>query len=125
MSQPFEASRTISLATFKRDGSQVNTPVWVAGLGGKLYINTETGSAKVRRIRNNPRVRVAPCSPTGKIQGDWKDGTAKAIADAALTRQAQDAIRAKYGWQVTLFRFAGLFSRRFRERVVLEVVLAN
>ena len=50
------------LVTHKRSGEPVPTPVW-AGLGedGKLYIRTESDVAKVKRIRNDPHVKVASC----------------------------------------------------------------
>ena len=57
------------LVTYKRSGEPVPTPVWF-GLGdGKLYVRSEAGVAKVRRIRNDPRVRVAPCTVRGKPLG--------------------------------------------------------
>jgi hypothetical protein len=39
-----ESARTVSLATFRRDGRQVNTPVWVVRVGDRLYVNTEAAS---------------------------------------------------------------------------------
>ena len=41
----------ISLATFRRNGAAVETPVWFAILDGKLYVATDGTSAKVKRIR--------------------------------------------------------------------------
>jgi PPOX class probable F420-dependent enzyme len=49
------------LVTYKRSGEAVPTPVWF-GLGdGKLYVRSEAAVAKVKRIRNDPHVRIAPC----------------------------------------------------------------
>ena len=52
----------ISLATFRRNGAAVETPVWFAILDGKLYVVTDGTSAKVKRVRATKRVRVAACS---------------------------------------------------------------
>jgi uncharacterized protein len=67
----------ISLATFRRNGKAVETPVWFAMLDGKLYAVTDGTSAKVKRIRATKRVRVAPCNVWGGVTGDWIAGTGR------------------------------------------------
>jgi PPOX class probable F420-dependent enzyme len=119
-----ESARTVSLATFRRDGRQVNTPVWVVQVGDHLYVNTESASAKVKRIRNNPRIRMAPSTMAGRPLGEWREGTARLVEDADLVRRVSEAIRAKYGLQALLYRVFALFSRRVRERTTVEVRLA-
>jgi len=47
----------------------VATPVWFGEEGDKLYVMTRSDSGKLKRIRNNPRIEVAPCSFRGKISG--------------------------------------------------------
>ena len=59
----------ISLGTFRKNGEKVATPVWFGEEGDKLYVMTIGSSGKVKRIRNNPRVTVAPCTIRGKVQG--------------------------------------------------------
>src|SRR5207247_11445594 len=59
----------ISLGTFKKDGSVVRTPVCFGEENGKLYVMTRSDSAKYKRLRNNPQVRIAPCTMRGKIKG--------------------------------------------------------
>jgi len=59
----------ISLATFRKSGVPVHTPVWFAEDNGKLYIFTNPKSGKVKRMRNNPAVRIAPSTIRGKITG--------------------------------------------------------
>ena len=68
------------LVTFKRSGEPVPTPVW-AGLGenGRLYVRTEPDSAKVRRLRNNPHVRVAASNVRGKPSGPVIEGHARVV----------------------------------------------
>jgi hypothetical protein len=59
----------VCLTTFRKNGLGVNTPVWFAEQAGRLYVKTRNDSGKYKRIRNNPRVRVAPCTMRGKITG--------------------------------------------------------
>src|SRR3954470_20173567 len=60
--------RYLSVTSFKRDGTGVATPVWFVSDGSRLFALTDLHSAKVRRIRRNPRVLVAPCRPDGKLR---------------------------------------------------------
>src|SRR3977135_3841474 len=54
------------LVTYRRTGEAIPTPVWF-GLGdAKLYTRPESAAAKVRRIGNDQRVRVAPCTARGR-----------------------------------------------------------
>jgi PPOX class probable F420-dependent enzyme len=69
----------ISLETFKKNGDGVKTPVWFVLRDNALYVYTEATSWKVKRIRNNPRVRVAPCSIRGVVKGPWMDSTASIV----------------------------------------------
>ncbi|PYX78462.1 MAG: PPOX class F420-dependent oxidoreductase [Acidobacteria bacterium] len=59
----------ISLTTFRKNGIPVRTPVWFAEQDGKLYVFTNPKSGKVKRIRNNPQVRIAPSTIRGRVTG--------------------------------------------------------
>ena len=61
--------RYISLATFRKSGVAVYTPLWFAEIGDKLYFMTNSKLGKCKRIRNNPQVKVGPCTIRGKITG--------------------------------------------------------
>lgn len=84
----------LNLETFRKNGAGVRTPVWFAADpatdirsgAAKLYIYTVENTGKVKRVRNNPRVRVAPCNRTGKLEGEWMDASARVVegAEAAL-----------------------------------------
>ncbi|HEY2993608.1 MAG TPA: PPOX class F420-dependent oxidoreductase [Methylomirabilota bacterium] len=113
--------RYMSLATFRRTGAQVATPVWFAAVDGRLYVVSAGNSGKVKRLRNAPRARVAPCDARGGVRGPWQDATARAITDAALIERAQSALRAKYGWQVRLLNFVSRLTGRAKRRAWLEV----
>jgi PPOX class probable F420-dependent enzyme len=61
----------MSLETFRKNGEGVKTPVWFAEEDGALYVTTLSTTGKAKRIRNIPRVRIAPCDRSGNIEGDW------------------------------------------------------
>ena len=115
--------RYMSLATFRRSGAEVATPVWFAMSGGKLYVFTAGDSGKVKRLRHTSRARVAPSDGRGLVQGGWRSATAALVTDSQVIERAHAALRTKYGWQILL---ADLFSRltgRFRRRAWIEVEL--
>ncbi|MGH8596900.1 MAG: pyridoxamine 5'-phosphate oxidase family protein, partial [Gammaproteobacteria bacterium] len=73
MLRPFDLKNTryVSLATYRRDGREVRTPVWVAAAGDCHYVFSAGDAGKVKRLRVNPRVRLAACSLRGDIQSAW------------------------------------------------------
>ena len=72
--------RFVSLTTFRRTGEAVSTPVWIARDGGDLIVTTPKQSGKVKRLRNDSRVQLRPCSRTGSV----KDGAVAVDAHAAI-----------------------------------------
>ncbi|MEO8604479.1 MAG: PPOX class F420-dependent oxidoreductase [bacterium] len=114
----------ISLATFRRSGVAVETPVWFAHLDGKFYVVTDGTSAKVKRLRNSPHVRVAACDVRGRVSGDWHEGHGTIVKDAVLVARAHTALHEKYGWQMWLLDTGSRLFGRFARRAYLEVALA-
>jgi len=113
----------ISLETFRRNGTGVKTPVWFAERNARLYVFTEASSWKVKRLRNEPRIRVAACSVRGRIRGEWVEGTGRRIDEPSVVEVANEALLRKYGWQM---RLTNLFSRlagRIDKRAILELEL--
>jgi PPOX class probable F420-dependent enzyme len=119
----FKRHRYISLATFRRSGEAVPTPVWSAERDGKFYVFTAAGSGKVKRLRNDPRIRVAACGPRGRVRGEWIDGRARRVEDPAVESAAYAALLAKYGWQMRVLDFFSKLSGRIEERAILELDL--
>lgn len=89
------SQKYISLATFRKDGTAVRTPVWFAESDGKLVFMTRNDMWKYKRIRNNPCVTVGPCTVRGKITGPEFKGTARVLPLGQWDR-AKQAIRKKY-----------------------------
>ncbi len=67
--QEISGQKYISLTTFRKSGVGVPTPIWFAEDRGQLYFMTASKSGKFKRIRNNPQVKVAPCTIRGKVTG--------------------------------------------------------
>lgn len=86
------------LVTFRRDGTAVPTPVWFALIGDRrLVTHTEERTAKVRRIRRDPRARVFPCDPRGKPLGPAVEATGRILADEEECGLAEAALDHHYG----------------------------
>lgn len=95
------------LVTYKRDGEPVATPVWFGLAGGRVYVRSESDGAKVKRIRNDPRARVGPCTARGKPLGPPAEGRARVLDDRADIRSAEAALEANYGLGRKLYERAG------------------
>ena len=109
----------ISLTTFKRDGTPVSTPVWVAREDGRLLVWSAAGTWKVKRIRRDGHVRVAPCSGMGKVRGAPLDGEATILAE---TTSVERLLRRKYRVAYPLLRGWHAVSRRLRKKAAPESV---
>ena len=65
----FSRHRYLSLETYRRTGQAVATPVWFVVDRDVIYVYSLATAGKVKRIRNNPRVRIAPCDARGRLTG--------------------------------------------------------
>jgi PPOX class probable F420-dependent enzyme len=119
------SQRYISLETFKRDGTGVKTPVWCAPLDGRIVIFTEGTAWKVKRLRRDPKLRIAPCDARGRIRGGWSEGTGRVVEEPELEARAYAALLSKYGWQMRATNFFSRLAGRIAGRKVLEISLAE
>lgn len=121
MAHPFDyldKEQYISLTTFRANGEGVPTPVWFAREGDKLYVWTQANSYKVKRLRNNPSVEIAPCTVRGEITGPKISAQGRVLPpDQAPVVKAK--LNRKYGLLARLFDLLGRLSRS--ERVGLEI----
>ena len=116
-----DRERYISLATFRRSGIAVETPVWFAGHGERFYVFSEARAGKVKRLRNSDRARVASCDVRGRVRGPWHEARAQRVSDPGLVSSAYDALRVKYGWQMRLADFFSRLAGRIDARAILEI----
>lgn len=84
-------ARFVSLTTFRRSGERVSTPVWVGRDGDALVVLTPAGSGKVKRLRRDPRVELAPCGRFGKVD----DGAVPVPGIAEVRESTADVDRAR------------------------------
>ena len=112
--------RYVSIRTNRKNGSHAATPVWIAPLDGKLVFTTNADTWKVKRIRRDPKVALAPCDSRGGSVGTYVTGTARILEGAAAEPVAQ-AIRDKYTWQTWPFAILGWFQSV--PRVGIEITL--
>jgi len=84
------------IVTFRRDGTPVATPVWAAAGNGRVYVRTERGSGKVKRLARDPRALVAPCNARGRPRGPALHVRGRVLrSDEEATAEA--ALAARYG----------------------------
>ncbi len=94
--------RYLSLITFRRSGEEVATPMWFAASGSQIFVGTFPETGKVKRLRANTSVKVAPCNFRGLVSGPYVPAIATILTgDEAET--ATQALAEKYGWQWRLF----------------------
>jgi len=116
---PFAGQKYLNLETFKKNGTGVKTPVWFtadpsASLDSndaKLYVYTIGVSGKVKRIRNNPRVKIAPCDMRGRVLGEWVEARAEIVTGEEDARGTQLLKNKYFPWKQLLDFFA-----KFRRR---------
>jgi hypothetical protein len=117
---PLDGERYINLETFRKDGSGVKTPVWAAAMDGKLVVMTDGTSHKVKRLRNDPKIKAAGCDARGGVHGAWYEGTAKILDEAGAAR-AEATLIAKYGFQYRVLNVFSGISGRKKRRAYLEI----
>ena len=122
------AQKFVSLTTYKKNGDAVATPMWVGRDGDHLFVWTPADSAKIKRVRNDPRVTLVPCGRFGKPNNDAEPvaGTAEVITEPATVRRLAEVIRHKYGleyWVVTLIE--RLAARGEKPRAILRIALSH
>ncbi len=86
----------LSLTTFRQDGTPVSTPVWLVRDGDVLRVITQADSGKAKRLRNDPRVLLAPCDARGNLKGPQIEGMAM-LQDAAKTARTAELVEKRYG----------------------------
>jgi hypothetical protein len=88
--EALRGSKTMLLTSYKRDGAAVATPVSVAFDGDRAFFRSYNKAWKTKRLRNNPRVVVAPSTARGKPTGSPIDARATRLegAEADLAARA-------------------------------------
>jgi uncharacterized protein len=114
----FANTKYLNLETFRKTGVGVRTPVWFTQEDSTFYVYTLPDAGKAKRIRNNPKVRVAPCDMRGNLRGAWVEARAR-ICETSEAAHGQELLRRKYGWM----KIIGDFFSRMRGRTQVFIAI--
>ncbi|HEY2773458.1 MAG TPA: PPOX class F420-dependent oxidoreductase [Candidatus Binatia bacterium] len=119
-----DASSYSRLTTFRRNGTRVSVPIWHTVGGDKVYMFTEAGSFKVKRLRSDSRIEITTCDWRGNPGGapTWS-GTGRIVDSPADVTRAYQALDRKYGWQKWIVDALSKLSGRYDARAILEITL--
>ena len=117
----------INLSTKKKNGTFINTPVWFAqdAETNNYYVYTLKKSGKVKRIKNFPDVRVAPCNFRGKIKSNWIYATADLIYDSSNIKFAYTLLIMKYGIIFKIGNFLSWIIGNYKKRQIIKFSIKN
>jgi PPOX class probable F420-dependent enzyme len=118
----------LNLATFRKSGAEVRTPVWFAVDADDprlLWIYTNGQSGKVKRIRANGRAAVAACDVRGKLRSDFVTASAELVSGQPEEARGWQALREKYGLQLQLVLLGSRLGGTHRHRALLAVRLRD
>jgi PPOX class probable F420-dependent enzyme len=93
--KPFVRQKTVLLTTYRCDGTPVGTPVHIVVEGDRAYFRTWDTAWKLKRIRKNPAVEVAPSTTGGTPTGPAIHTRARILAGDESVHAAR-AIAHKY-----------------------------
>lgn len=112
------------LVTYRKDEVEVATPMWFALKDESLFFETMGGSGKVKRIRREPRVKLAPCTGSGLSLGPALCATARLVSDPKELEVARKALSERYGLKRRLLMW-GLSFAKDKTRAVIAVDLSD
>ena len=98
----FIDQKYLSLETYKRDDTPIQTPVWFVIDNDQLYITTKETTGKVKRLRNNQNARIAVCSMKGDIKSNWVDVGLEKIPEESNVEKIVKLRKKKYGFSARL-----------------------
>ena len=115
----FNRQSYLNIETFRKSGVGVKTPVWFVQEGEIIFIRTIANSGKVKRIRNNGLVNIAPCKVDGACLGDWIPATAREVTDSNTDQKVNRLLDHKYGLMKKMFALTSALQGR--KYTILEV----
>jgi len=115
----FNKKQYLNIETFRKSGEGVKTPVWFVENNGKLFIITMNESGKVKRIKRNTTVNIAPCKVGGELAGTWIKAEARIIDDITQIQEIDKLLNKKYGLMKKLFELGG--SRNKQKSIAIEI----
>ncbi|MEX0874105.1 MAG: PPOX class F420-dependent oxidoreductase [Actinomycetota bacterium] len=118
----FRGKKFVLLTTFRKDGTPVPTPLDCYLIDDRLFLVTDRRTGKVKRLRHNPNVTVAPCTISGAPMGPTVCGRVRILG-------VEEAIRICEAFALArpiVYRL-GRFAYRLRHKhaLYLEVLPAQ
>jgi PPOX class probable F420-dependent enzyme len=117
--EQFKRCKYINLETFRKSGVGVKTPVWFVQDGDVFYVQTVADSGKVKRVRNNGQVNIAPCKVDGKLVGTWLPARSHEVKEPITINRVDRLLNKKYGLMKMLFSFSR--NRKGVKDTILEI----
>lgn len=121
--EPLHRQQYLNLETFRRSGESMKTPVWFVEDGNSLYVRTIANSGKVKRIRNNGQVNIAPCKVDGALLGEWIPAQAREVHDNEIAAKVDRLLDKKYGLMKKMFALSSALQGK--KYTVLEITGRN
>jgi len=115
----FDKTNYINLETYRKNGISVITPVWFVIEGKNFFVITKSSTGKIKRLRNNPNIRISPCDFRGKVKGKWLNGLAT-IKTPDEYPQIINLRNKKYGFRTKL---VSLFTRGKGNLIIICIEL--
>ena len=120
-----EGGNYISFSTRKKSGDFVATPVWFAPHQGSYYVFSAGDAGKVKRLRNFSESRIAPCTMRGVTTGDHIEARAYLLERPGDQDTALQALRQKYGWQMTVSDIFSRLTGKMKRRAYIRIDVAG
>ena len=76
-----KSEKYISLETYRKNNQAVRTPVWFVIKNNLIIVVTRDQTGKIKRLRNNQKVKIATCSIKGKTRMSMISGTAQILTE--------------------------------------------
>ena len=100
----------IALTTFRKNGQGVTTPIWFAFDRDRIFFSTCEKYRKVRRMKNNPNVEIAPAKARNGAPSDYEiiGKTIRGVArllEGEEAKMANRLLRKKYGFKYSFSYF--------------------
>jgi PPOX class probable F420-dependent enzyme len=118
--EQFERQSYMNIETFRKNGAGVKTPVWFVRDGETLFVWTQTGTGKAKRIRNNGTVNIVPSTGSGEPVGEWQPARAQVEESPEAMDRVVSLMKKKYGIIFNLLGFLGKL-RKGTKYVVVKV----
>ncbi len=114
-------AKYLSFQTFRKNGVGISTPVWFVEDQRKYYIFSANQAGKVKRLRNSPQSKIAPCDSRGGVLGAWIETEAAFVDSIEEQQHAYHLFAQKYGWQLAFINFFSRLSGKIKQRTLIVI----